>query len=312
MPFLLRLALEGLRHVDMPNCKQIIVIPDGAESDLALQTIVSEQRDGRVRCVALRGIDKLLVNLVRSDGRASYRHFIQIVQGLLAATTDTIYLHDADAFWLEKGGVESQYREFRERGMYTLGVQSRMDPMFREGGLSIPGTWELMFSSSWVRQRPPADVKCGWYRLPNREWRSFDTLLFGQYLDCASGRIGVMASPPKFVHFYGTIIEYRSWQRSSRAHSTEDRWFSLLLLSILSEVVPGLRCGAALPRPQDLVLGLRDPTAPITYLDQSTAQRYATFRRGIEALCLGPVFASTVSGRIRDLVSPFDKHFGYC
>lgn len=309
MPFLLRFALEGLRHLQTPNCKQIVVISDGSASDRSLRTIVAENGDERVQNAPLSPMDKILMNLPRCDGSANYRYFTMVLRGVLAATTDAVYLHDADAFWLEEGGVESQYREFRERGMYTLGVTSRSDTIFKERALDIPGTWELMFSGSWVRRRRPAEIKGDWYPCPDGEWRWFDNLLFGQYVDYASGRIGVMANPPRFVHFYATITEYRTWQRAGRSQATEDKLFSLLLLSVLAEAIPGARRDIPLPRPHELARGLRDPSATITYLGHSAAKRYAGFRRGIEDLCSCPVFANDAAQRIRDSVAPFDEHF---
>jgi hypothetical protein len=292
----------------MPNCKGIMVISDGAASDQALRAIVAGNGDGRVRYVPLTRIDRILTNLPRSDGSANYRHFTQILRGVLASTTEAIYLHDADAFWLEEGGVESQYREFRERGMYTLGVTSRIDPMFKERGLDIPGTWELMFSNSWARKRRPVDMKGGWYPVPNDEWRWFDTLLYGQFMDYASGKVGVMANPPKLVHFYATITEYRSWQRAAGSQAT-DKLFSLLLLSVLAEALPSAQRDLPLPRPHELERGLRDAQAEVSYLGPSAADKYANFRRRIDALCSSPVFGNDVALRIRDLVAPFDEHF---
>lgn len=309
MPFLLRFALEGLRHLRMPNCKKIVVISDGAARDHALRQLVAQNGEERICYAPLTRIDKILVNLPRSDGSANYRHFTQILRGVLAATTDAIYLHDADAFWLEEGGVEFQYREFCEREMYTLGVTSRIDPMFKDRGFEVPGTWELMFSSFWARKRPPAQMKGGWYPDHNGKWSWFDTLLFGQYLDYPTGKIGVMPNPPRFVHFYGTITEYRRWQRAGRSQSTEDTLFSLLLLSVLDEAIASARPSTMLPRPHELTRGLRDPSASITYVGHSAPKRYASFRQGIEYLCSGPVFGKDVAERIHNLLAPFDEHF---
>src|SRR5262249_38712714 len=155
----------------------------------------------------------------------------------------------------------------------------------------------------------PVELACGWHRLPGDEWYWFDTLDFGEYLDYASGKIGVMANPPRFVHFYGMITEYRLWQRAGRSQATEDKLFCLLLLSILAEVLPGAQNSIPLPHPHELARGLRDPSATITYLADSAPKRYASFRGGIEALCSCPVFAN-VAGRIGELLAPFDEHFG--
>jgi hypothetical protein len=309
MPFLLRFALEGLRHLQMPNCREIVVISDGSASDRAIRTIVAENGDKRLRCAPLTPLDRLLVNLPRGDGSANFRYFTMVLRGVSAAATDALYLHDADAFWLEEGGVETQYRAFRERDMYTLGVTSRTESIFKERGFEIPGTWELMFSNAWVRRWSPVDIKGGWHRLPDGQWGWFDNLLFVQYLDYPSGKIGVMASPPSFIHFFATITEYRTWLGGGRAHGTEDKLFSLLLLSLLAEAVPGARRDTPLPRPDELARGLRDPSAKITYFASTAPKRYAAFRRGIEALCSSPAFTNDVAQRIRDAIVPFDEHF---
>lgn len=309
MPFLLRFALLGLRRLRMPHCRAILVIPDGSRPDRELRGIVAESDDPRVRFVPLQPIDRLLVSLPRSEGSANYRHFSQILRGVLAATTDAIYLHDADAFWLEEGGVESQYDEFRARGLDTLGVTGRIDKMFKERGFEIPGTWELMFSSEWARRRPPAQMKGGWYPLPEGEWRWFDTLLHSQFVDYSSGKIGIMANPPNFVHFYGTIVEYRRWQCAAGKQPTEDVLFCLLLLSTLADVLPGGSGELPLPRPRELARGLHDPSAPITYLADTAPRKYASFRGNIEALCTGPIFDYEVAGKIRAAIAPFDDHF---
>jgi hypothetical protein len=307
MPFLLRFALEGIRHLQLPNCKQILVISDGSASDRTLRNIVAEHGDQRLRYVPLKPIDKILLNIPRSDGSGNFRHFTSILRGILATTTEAIYLHDADAFWLEEGGVESQYREFREREMYTLGVTARKE--FREQGLAIAATWELILSNSWVRTRLPAEMKSGWYPLPNGQWKWFDTLLYDEYMDYSSGRIGVMLNPPKLLHFYGTVIQYRRWQRNGRSKPTEDKTFVLLLLSILAEAIPEGRQDSLLPHPHQLACGLSDASAPITYLDQAAPTKYAEFRNNIDVLCSGPAFSNDVTRRIYDLLAPFDEHF---
>ena len=61
MPFMLRFALEGLRHIDTQNCKQILVVPDawGTDGGRVLQQVVqrvrrSASRDGSAPTDRLR------------------------------------------------------------------------------------------------------------------------------------------------------------------------------------------------------------------------------------------------------------------
>lgn len=309
MPFLLQLALEGFRHLNKTSCRGAIVISDGAASDDELRTIVRDFGDDSVRYVAINALDRLLVNLPRSDGSANFRHFTQILRGIEVATSTAIYLHDADAFWLEPDGVEQQYREFRDRSMYTLGVTPRRDPMFLEKGYEIPGTWELMFSNPWVRTRNREAIKGGWYPLPNGEWRWFDTLLADQYINYPSGKFGVMAKPPNLVHFYATITDYRQWLRSRHQRGVVDRSFNLLFLSMLSQGMSSPSAEISLPVPAELARGLIDETAPITYVGVVRKQ-YAGFRENLHALLTGPISAR-VADSLRSAILPFDKHYSW-
>lgn len=308
MPFLLDIALEGLKQLSIPNCMSVLVVPDGAASDKDLRALVARHGDKRVKFIPLKPIDRILVNLPRTDGSANFRHFSQILRGVEESTTEAIYLHDADAFWLDPGGIELQYRELTERDMYTLGVTARIDKVYQERGYQIPGTWELMFSNRWVRQRPPSSIKGGWYPVPDEgQWRWFDTLLSDQYINYKSGKFGVMAQPPRFVHFYATITEYRSWMRSDAA-SFEDKLFSLLLLSVLAYSMRGGSSRFSLPRPDELILGVGDDNAEITYMQDSTVRRYPGFRRSLEELRCSSG-NDEVKSRILEAIKPFDDHF---
>src|SRR5512135_3665955 len=103
-------------------------------------------------------------------------HWMQALTGIVHARCAHAFLHDSDAFFVDSDGLERQYRECRDRGMATLGVTARLDPLFVEVGYEIPGTWELMFSTRWARQRSPYFLKGGWYRTP-RGIYEFDSML---------------------------------------------------------------------------------------------------------------------------------------
>ena len=84
--------------------------------------------------------------------------------------------------------LERQYRECRDRGMDTLGVTARWDPFFDEVGYRSPATWELMYSTRWARataRRRPQGA-AGATRPRGRH--EFDTMLYPEYLDYASGQ----------------------------------------------------------------------------------------------------------------------------
>src|SRR5205823_6100529 len=122
----------------------------------------------------------------------------------------------ADAFFNERDGLERHYRACRDRGMSALGVTARTDAWFLETGCPrIAATWELMYSVAWALGHGPLAFKPGMWRTP-QGLLEFDSLLHPQYLDYATGRIGVMEPPPAFVHFFGVIGAFRAYQQRCR------------------------------------------------------------------------------------------------
>ncbi|HXJ84536.1 MAG TPA: hypothetical protein VMS64_38335 [Candidatus Methylomirabilis sp.] len=309
MAFLLRHALDGLRRLDTTHCKQIVVIPDswGNDGGRGLRRVVESADDSRVHLVELRPAARVLIHrLAKSVGAAAnISHWAMIVEGIDATHCEHAFLHDADAFFLDVDGLERQYRECCERTMDTLGVQARWDPFFEEIGYTIPGTWELMFSTRWARRRDPTTLKGRWRSSPHGVYE-FDTMLYPQYLDFPTGRIGVIDPPPRFVHFASAVTTYRIFRYAPRP-SVVDEMFRLLSLALLEELLPG--ADRALPTVAELARGLTDSTAPVTYDSRVALEQYPTFRRSIDHLCQVPIFQGACAQRIRELIRPFDEHF---
>ncbi len=144
MPFLLRFALEGLQYLDTSNCHQILVVPDGWGDDdgASLRAVIAEYKDPRLELVQLRWRDYAFIRRTKPPGGA-ITHWMMVVNGTHRVRCEHVFLHDADAFFLEEGGLERQYRECVARGMHSLGVTARWDPFFERLGYQIPGTWEV-------------------------------------------------------------------------------------------------------------------------------------------------------------------------
>jgi hypothetical protein len=305
MPFLLRYALEGLAHLNTENCRQILVVPDGFAADRgdALDRVIREFDDPRVALIRPRPLDTFLCKRLKTAGAAT-THWMMAVQGIEHARCGHAFLHDADAFFLAAEGLERQYGECRDRGMWALGVTARWDPFFTEAGYAIPGTWELMFSTRWARSRSPLALKNGWYATPRGDFE-FDSMHHPMYLDAPSGLIGVMEPPPPLVHFNGTIVSYRFWRMGQ---GKVDETFRLLLLAVLEDLIPSAG-PRVVPTVPDLVRGLTDPDQPVTYNSEVAIRQYPTFRRQLDQLCEAPIFAGARAERIHELVRPFDAHF---
>lgn len=313
MPFLLRFALEGLHAMDTTHCKQIVVIPDGFGPDRgrALERVVRQCNDPRVELSRLRPGVHLFIHRSRKrragSTAANWLHWAMIVEGIARATCDHAFLHDADAFFIDADGLERQYAECRDRDMFTLGVEHRLDAFFARNGVKMPGTWEMMFSVPWARRRSPISLKGQWRDAPGGR-HEFDTMLYPQFLDYAGGKIGTMARPPRLVHFHGAITTYRVY-RDRQGKSVGDEMFRLLLLAILEELHAVEGEPRILPPPQEFALGLHDPSAPVTYHAEGAAREYPVFRGQMNDLCQSPAFTGARAERIREFLRPFDDHF---
>ena len=315
MPFLLRFALEGLAAVDLANCGQIVVVPDGWDDSgaAALRAAVAASGDPRVELAPLSPLLRFVVRRVRRTRPGiefvTWAHWAAIVEGTSRARHDHVFLHDADAFFADDTGPERQYAECARRGMATLGVQARADDYFADLGYAIPGTWELVYSTAWARSRPPLTLK-GKVRATPEGDRTFDTMLYPQYLDYPGGRVGVMSDPTRVIHFHGTIATFRAFRDAKAAgRPAVDRICRLLLLSILEDLLPPADGRRATPPVDDLARGLTDPTAPVVYDSDDAAARYPQFRDQLEELCGSPLFRGDRADRVRRLVRPFDEFF---
>ena len=310
MPFMLRLGLEGLRRIDTTNCRQILVVPDGWGNDDAagLKQIIAEFDDPRIELVQLRPLDYRVIRMMRPPGCAS-THWMMVVNGTLHARCEYAFLHDSDAFFLEPEGLERQYHEAKQHGMFTYGVEPRWDPFFTEKDYHVPGTWELMYSTRWARNRSPMYLKPGVVNTPNGEF-GFDSMLYAQYLDHASGKIGVMSDPPEFVHFNGTIFTYRLF-RDSNGRPVTDELFRVLLLSLIESAMQVPTTLRACPSIDELTQGLTSRSARVLYRSDVNQRGYGEFRTMIDKMCDAPIFIGERASKIRELIEPFDTHFGF-
>ena len=303
MPFLLRLSLEGIKHTNTDKCGQILIVGDGFGHDrgTALKNVAEEFSDPRIEMVLFSHLDRAVVRQIGDV------HWLTVIYGTNSVRYAYAFLHDADAFFLDRDCIEQTFRYCVDNGVYTTGVDARWDPFYERIGYQIPGTWQMMFSVSWLRRHKPWMVRGRILATPHGI-NTFDTLLYPQYLDYSSGKVGVMPNAPKYVHFSGTIATYRAWKRANGRHVV-DELFRLLLLSILEHILPAADGKRLLPRMDDLALGLKDSTCPIRYDTLDCAKNYGQFRVQISELCGSSVFAGARAESINSLLLPFDSHF---
>jgi hypothetical protein len=310
MPFLLRLALEGLSGIDSSNCRQILIVPDGWSNDRgqALREVLADFDDPRTEMVELRWIDYRMIRAMRPPGCAR-THWMMVVGSTLYARHEYVLLHDADAFFVESNGLERQFREACDRKMDVLGVTTRWDPFFRDRQMDIAGTWEMLFSARWARRRSPMALFPGTWPTQYGEFR-FDSTLYAQFLDYPRGTIGVMAKPPKFVHFNTTVFNYRRYRDRGGAAFT-DKLFRVLLLSVIESALHVPEAQRTTPSVDVLGAGLGDKSAPVRYDSEANVLGYGEFRTMVERMNGLPVFGGSRAESIRQQLRPFDEHFNY-
>jgi hypothetical protein len=236
---------------------------------------------------------------------------MMVVNGTKNTSCKYAFLHDADAFFLERGGLERQYAECRDRDMHTLGVTARWDPFFREIDHQIPGTWELMYSTRWAKQQSPYQLK-GRKLKTERGTMEFDSMLARQYLEYGSGKIGVMGDPPKFVHFNGTIFSYRMF-RDARGQGVTDELFRILLLSLLETLIApsdsSSSGGRIVPSVEELARGLGDESQSVRYDAGKQRNNYFKFRQELIELAESPIFVGPRALCLQQMLRPFDAYF---
>ena len=110
-------------QVDTSKCKQILVIPDGAVPDHgdALQAVIDRFPDPRLSLIRPSWLDYRLFRGMKPIGGAT-THWLMAVTGITHARCGHVFLHDADAFFLDTNGLERQYAECNDNKLDALGV----------------------------------------------------------------------------------------------------------------------------------------------------------------------------------------------
>ena len=86
-------------------------------------------------------------------------------------------------------------------------------------------------------------------------------MLYPQYLDYPSGRVGILDPSLRLVHFAGAITTYRTFcDRVGRP--VIDELFRLLFLALLEDLLPSPNCDRVLPSVDELVRGPGRPHCP--------------------------------------------------
>lgn len=304
MPFLAYYALKGLSELDLSSCREILVVPDGCGTDngRALSAVLKLVNLDKARLLPLTRRNKLVISLFGDSGIA---HWMTIVEAINHSETNSLFLHDADAFFTDEHLIENNYSEFNKNNLNCLGVTSRWDPFLQSKNMQLPGTWELFFSSAWARSWAPVSHKAGGrYTDTGKEF--FDTMLYPMFRSYSQERIQVRPSE-SFMHLSGTVVTYRRWLDHLN-HPVGDELFRLLFLSLLQELSPPIESSCKLPSVAELSEGIFDSSKMVYYTFPGAANNYHEFRRFVDGLLTLELFRDQLE-KVNSLLHPFDEYF---
>lgn len=307
LPVFLRIAMEVCRAQDPEHLVETLVLPDTPTTGFS-RTFEAGCADwpGPIRVVRLRAAERAFARW-RKNGHLNA--WMQFTTGIAHARTTHAIWHDADLFVADPGFLRRHYEECRDRGLAGLGISEAWDEWYRAHGLGhMASTWEMVFDVEWVREFAPWEHR-GHDGAVDGHPVTFD-ITYSPQSRTAPERIAQTAHPPPFVHFNHTIGRYREFQRSlRRGRAWEDATFRILLVRLLADVFDDSGWSYEAPSVPDLLRGLEDPAAPVTYRAPETAARYAPFRRTLDELAASPVLGEERAGALLRAVAPFDEAF---
>ena len=304
LPVFTSIALTVCRLQDPTHRLETVVVPDGPSP--AVAGLVSDAQGswpGRLRLLQLPAIDRTVLPRLGDPGK---NHGAQIVTAVRAARSSHVVLHDADLFMLSPSVHRAEYEFASAHGSAAVGIDRAWDRWFASHGRQLVATWEMCAAVNWLRATPP-------WRLFGHDARmfgeqhTFDTTFWGQCHTHPS-RLVVRPQPGGVVHFNYVISTYRRLQRA-KGQPVSDYEFRLLLIRLLIDLFDPDRAGYVVPERQDLVRGLDDSEALVTYATVEP-RAYQVFRREVDGILTGDWLDPSRRAEAARFLDPFDDRFG--
>ena len=303
LPVFTSIALAVCRLQDPGHRIETFVVPDQPTEDVGrLVSAAAADWPGPLRVLDLPRVDRVVLPRLRDAGK---NHGAQIVAAIRASAASHVVMHDADLFLQTSQVHRDEWEYARAHSSAAVGVDPAWDPWFAAHDRHLVATWEMCANIDWLRATPP-------WRLFGRDARmfgerhTFDTTFWAQSQTHPS-RLTVLARPGEVVHFNYVISSYRRFQRWT-AGQFADTNLRLLLIRLFIDLFDPERPGYAVPDRAELVRGLDDPTAAVTYATVEPAV-YRDFRSKVDGILTGGWVDEDRRDRAVHYLDPFDARF---
>lgn len=305
LPVFLKIAMSTVNAQDAAGLAETLVIPDVDSPDFerAFELAKRDWSNGPIRVVRLRPIERFVTKRINSPHT---NHWLQMTNGIEAARTRFVLLHDADLFITDRTFLAGHYAEIERRQLACLGINPVWDAWYAQNGLDhVTATWELMFDVDWARSFKPWQHR-GHNGVVKGKAHEFDTTLLPQSLTEPS-RISRHQGDWGFVHFNYVISSFRRFQDADRAGTQyADEHFRVLLVRLLVDAYQSTETEAILPSLAEIHRGLAGQGKRVHYRGENPPKNYPEFRGKLDQLMASGVLDERQVRVLREGVAPFD------
>jgi hypothetical protein len=306
LPVFLKIAMSTINAQRNEGLVETLVIPDMPTPAFAraFELAKKDWSNGPIRLVMLRLMEQLVTRRINSPHT---NHWLQMVNGVEAATSTHVLLHDADLFITDRGFLASHYAAMRGTKLACLGINPVWDKWYAENGLShVTATWELMFDVEWARSFK-AWMHRGHNGVVAGKAHEFDTMLLPQSLT-EPARISRHQGEWGFVHFNYVICTYRWFQAAKRAGKgpyADEHW-RILLIRLLADAYESSETEAEVPSLGELAKGLTGESKRVDYRGATARGNYGEFRAKLQQLMESGILDERKVAVLREGIRAFD------
>jgi hypothetical protein len=307
LPVFLKIAMGTINAQHNEGLVETLVIPDVPSPAFrrAYELAKQDWTNGPIRLVTLRPLERFITSRINSPHT---NHWLQMTNGVEAATSTHALLHDADLFITDRNFLASHYAAMTTRNdLACLGINPVWDKWYAQNGLGhVTATWELLFDVEWARS-----FKCWMHRghngVVNGKAHEFDTMLQPQCLT-EPARITRHQGDWGFVHFNYVICTYRWFQEADRAGKGpyKDEFWRILLIRLLADAYQSTETEADVPGLAELRLGLTGQSKRIDYRGDKARKEYPEFRAKLQQLIDSGILDQRRVRVLQEGVAPFD------